>query len=363
MNRRDLILNIAAVALVSAGATGFDRNRVSAKDYDGAVAEMRSGLADHPQTIELIRYATLAASGHNAQPWRFHVAGDRVDILPDQTRRTPVVDPDDHHLFVGLGCAIENLALAAAACGSPGQVKFVSTGGGQISFNYTAGRPRPSPLFDAIAHRQSTRADYDGRLVLNDVLRKLSAAAATPGVDLVLITDRPRIDAVNDLVLRGNTAQRADPAFVDELKHWLRFNPRAALASGDGLFGMASGSPALPSMIGPAFFDLFAGVDSENAKYRSQMRSSAGLAVFVGARADAEHWVQVGRACQRFALQATVLGLKHAHVNQPVEVPSLRPELAALIGVPDRRPDIVMRFGHGPTLPYSARRPVRSVMV
>jgi hypothetical protein len=35
--------------------------------------------------------------------------------------------------------------------------------------------------------------------------------------------------------------------------------------------------------------------------------------------------------------------------------------LAALVGMPGRRPDIMMRFGYGPTLPFSARRPVEAV--
>ena len=69
-----------------------------------------------------------------------------------------------------------------------------------------------------------------------------------------------------------------------------------------------------------------------------------------------------GRACQRFALQATALGLKHAFLNQPIEVPALRPELAALVGLQGRRPDIVMRFGRGQDMPFSARRPVSAVI-
>ena len=47
---------------------------------------------------ELVRQATLAASSHNTQPWKFRVAEQSITILPDFTRRTPVVDPDDHHL-------------------------------------------------------------------------------------------------------------------------------------------------------------------------------------------------------------------------------------------------------------------------
>jgi hypothetical protein len=102
---------------------------------------------------------------------------------------------------------------------------------------------------------------------------------------------------------------------------------------------------------------------TENDKYARQIRSSSGLAVFVSEREDKEHWVRAGRACQRFALQATALGLKVAFVNQPVEVASLRPELARLVGMPGRRPDLVMRFGYGPALPFSARRPLGAVLV
>jgi hypothetical protein len=84
--------------------------------------------------------------------------------------------------------------------------------------------------------------------------------------------------------------------------------------------------------------------------------------VFASQKDNPEHWVLAGRACQRFALKATAMGMKHAFINQPVEVPSLRPILAALIGMPGRRPDILMRFGYGPSLPYSARRPVEAVL-
>ena len=46
-----------------------------------------------------------------------------------------------------------------------------------------------------------------------------------PGVDLVLLTDKPRIDRVRELVLDGNSTQMSDPAFMRELRSWLRFNP------------------------------------------------------------------------------------------------------------------------------------------
>ncbi len=331
-------------------------------DYNASVAATRARLAQHPQLRDLVRYATLAANGHNTQPWRFQVAADLIRILPDMSRRTPAVDPDDHHLFVSLGCAAENLALAVRARHRQGEALFSEANGGSVVFAFGDGSAPEPLLFDAINRRQSTRADYDGRPVAAADLQALAMAANTPGVDLVLITDRSQINRVRDLVVAGNSAQMAAPAFVRELKSWIRFSPRQAMASADGLFSATSGSPVLPAWLGPNLFDVAFKADAENDKYARQIASSAGLAVFVSERDDKEHWVRAGRACQRFALQATALGIKHAFVNQPVEVARLRPELAALVGLAGRRPDLVMRFGYGRALPFSARRPPEAVL-
>ena len=361
MNRRHMLIGGGSLAVVAGAAALGVRQTGSSANYDTAEQTLRATLAARPSDRDLIRYATLAPNSHNTQAWRFAAAPGTITIHPDFARRTPIVDPDDHHLFVSLGCAAENLALAAAARGMAGDLAFDPTAQ-SIAFAHRPSAPRPSPLFDAIPHRQSTRAEYDGRPVASDILAKLQAAAAIPGVDTVLITDRPRIDRIRDLVIAGNSAQLADPAFVDELKSWLRFSPRYALHTADGLYAAASGNPKFPEWIGQRAFDLFFTAKSENDKYARQLDSSAGVVVFSGQRDDRDHWVRTGRACQRFALQATALGLKHAFINQPVEVPSLRDDMAALAGIPGRRPDIVMRFGRGPLLPYSPRRPVASVM-
>ena len=93
------------------------------------------------------------------------------------------------------------------------------------------------------------------------------------------------------------------------------------------------------------------------------MRSSAGIAVFVGKAADKAHWVEVGRCYERFALQATALGIRNAFLNQPVEVAALRPQYASALGLTGLRPDLIVRFGRGPVMPASLRRPVEDVLV
>lgn len=364
MNRRQILTGGGALVIAGAGATHFGLQQMgSMEEYNASVAATRAALSARPEMRDLIRYATLAANSHNTQPWRFKIGDDGIEILPDVARRIAIVDPDNHHLFASLGCAAENLAIACGARGKPGELSFNPANDGAVVFAFGSGLPAPPAMFDAIPKRQSTRGDYDGRPISAADLHALIAAVAVPGVDLILITDRPQINRIRDLVVAGNNAQIADPAFVRELKAWLRFSPRQAMRTGDGLFSATSGNPILPAWLGPIMFDLVFQAKSENEKYARQLASTAGVAVFVAQKDDREHWVLAGRACQRFALQATALGLKHAFINQPVEVPSLRPELASFVGLPGRRPDIVMRFGYGPAMPYSARRPVEAVLV
>ena len=179
---------------------------------------------------------------------------------------------------------------------------------------------------------------------------------------MLLFTDRSWIEHFLPVLLAANTAQMADRAFVAKLKSWIRFGYADALATRGGLFTGASGNPVSPALLGRVVFDLAFTADGENAKYARQLRSSAGVAVFVAGQADKAHWMAVGRSCQRFALQATALGLRYAFLNQPVEVPSLRDGFAALAGIRGRRPDLVVRFGYGPGLPRSLRRAVRQVL-
>lgn len=362
MNRRSFVAGmIGGVALGGIGIWGWRASTGSMSEYTRYAAAQRTDLPQDPPLHDLIRYATLAPNSHNTQPWRCAVGKNSIGLLPDFSRSTPAVDPDNHHLFVSLGCAIETLRIAAEATGRPGDVNVEETGA--ASYVFSSGMPRPGPMFAAIPKRQSTRTDYDRRPVLAADLETLARAAAVPGAGLALITERPQLDRIRDLVVAGNDAQMADRAYLAELKHWLRFNPRTAMASGDGLFSASSGNPVLPDALGSRAFDLVFTADAENNKYRRWIDSSAGIAVFVGDREDKTHWIAVGRACQRFALAATSLGLRCSFVNQPVEVAGFRPELAEIVGASGKRPDLVMRFGYGPVTPFSLRRPVRAVLL
>ncbi|NIC05646.1 Tat pathway signal protein [Halomonas sp. DX6] len=312
---------------------------------------------------ELIRYATLAPSSHNTQCWRFRVTDDAIGILPDLSRRTPVVDPDDHHLYVSLGCAAENLSLAARAFGMSGEVTFHPAGDGEVRVTLTPCQPEPSPLFEAIPARQCTRTDYDGTPLVDNELSLLQAAGTGKGVSISLLTVREAMENVLEYVLQANSLQIGNRAFRQELENWIRFGGREAVEAGDGLFARSMGSPATPRWLGRWLFRTLFRQGAENAKVARQVRSSAGIAVFISAADDRAHWVEAGRCYQRFALQATALGICNAFINQPVEEASVRPAFAEALGLVGGRPDLVVRFGRGKAMPRSLRRPVEAVLI
>ena len=315
------------------------------------------------QKKEIIRYATLAPSGHNTQCWRFRLDNRSIAILPDLSRRTPVVDPDDHHLFASLGCAAENLVQAARAFGFMGNAEFSPAAGGGITVALERSNAEESTLFRAIPHRQCTRTDFDGKPLAPEELGLLESAGAGNGVAVVLLTERDAMERVLEYVVQGNTMQVNNPAFVSELESWIRFSDGEAIRNGDGLTARSTGNPPAPRWLGRLLFRAFFRAKPENDKCARHIRSSAGIAVFVSSVNSKDHWVEAGRCYERFALQATALGIRNAFVNQPVEESRLRPEFAKELGLGDQRPDFVVRFGRGREMPRSLRRRVESVLI
>ncbi|MDX2203035.1 MAG: Tat pathway signal protein [Hyphomicrobiaceae bacterium] len=329
--------------------------------YEAAVRLVWRPLDPAGGLGELVRAATLAANSHNTQPWRFKVAADRIGIHPDPARRCPAVDPDDHHLFATLGCAAENVVQAAGLLGLRATPRFDGAADAVV-IDIERGAPVRSALGEAIIQRQCTRAAYDGRPVSTEDLRMMQAAGSLDGVECLIVTETARIEGILEYIVQGNTAQMRDPAFMAELTSWIRFNDATAIAHMDGLSARSTGNPTMPPWLARRLLPFVLTETGENDKYAKQVRSSAGLAVLIAPSNDKAGWVAAGRAYERFALQATALDIRHAFLNQPVEVPSLRPKIAAYLGRGDRRLNLIVRFGRGPTLPYSLRRPVSAVM-
>lgn len=311
----------------------------------------------------LVESAVKAASSHNTQPWAFRLEPGRITVLPDFSRRCPIVDPDDHHLFASLGCAVENLVLAAQSVGLLAHAGF-DADTGEVPIELEATAPSMPELLHAIDVRQCSRSEYDGSALSATEARKLAEAGRDEGVSLRLLTGDRALGEVAEFVAAGNTTQFADQAWRAELRRWVRFEERSARTLGDGLYGPSMGRPAVPAWLGRLFMQMAFSVRQQNRNDVRHIRQSSAVAVLISERDDRWHWLQAGRCYERFALQAAALDLRTAFINQPVEDAVLRRQFAAYLGLgPEQRPDLLVRVGRGPLMPRSFRRPLDAVIV
>jgi hypothetical protein len=310
---------------------------------------------------ELVRHATLAASGHNTQPWKFAITDDAIEIHPDLARRLPAVDPDDRELWISLGCALENLLVAARAAGYAPEVIYPDTVD-LIRIRLTADSRHSSPLFDAIPTRQNTRSEYDGRPVKGANVDQVQAVPLEPGIALRLVTDPIELNTVLEYVSQGNLSQFADRAFMAELISWLRFNKKEALASRDGLYSGCAGRPQVPRWFGRLVVAWTKPQQQADAD-AEKVRSSPGSVVVTSQAEDKTAWVRVGQVYERMALTMTLLNIKSAFLNQPIEIPDLRGQFQTAMGLGHALPQLLLRFGYAEPMPRSLRRPVEQVLL
>lgn len=311
--------------------------------------------------LDLVRYATLAASGHNTQPWKFAIRRHGIEIHPDYSRRLPVVDPHDRELWISLGCALENLLTAAHATGYSAEVTYPDTSD-VIRVQIAPDTPQPGPLFDAISLRQTTRSVCDGRPVPVTDLDTLQSAPLEPGVSLHFLATPAERETALEYVDAGNLHQYADRAFVDELIAWLRFHKKEAMATLDGLYSRCSGNPEVPRWLGRMFVRSMKPQQQSDADAK-KLRSSSGAVVIASTSDNKTAWVRVGQVYERLALQMTASNITSALLNQPIEVAALRSQFQSALGLGASLPQLLVRFGYAAPMPRSLRRPVEQVLI
>ena len=363
LSRRDL-LKLAALTGVTVAGGHLLFTFAPWINYEQTAARTRQPITQSAdlsrQMREMIRYATLAANGHNTQPWTFVLREHTIEIHPDFSRRLPIVDPDHRELWISLGCALENLLIAARATGYTAQVTYPDQAD-FIRVALTEDAPQESPLFEAIPQRQNTRAEYDGQKLPAAEQAQLEALPLEPGVGLLFANSSAQMETLLDYVNQGNMSQYADPAFVEELIQWLRFNKKEANTLRDGLYTQCTGNPVVPRWLGQMFVSGMKPQQQADSDAR-KLRSSSGAVVIASESDDRTTLVRVGQVYERLALTMTSMGIRSAFLNQPIEVTGLRPQFQNAVGLGTSLPQLLVRYGYANPMPRSLRRPVEAVI-
>jgi len=317
----------------------------------------------------LVRYAVLAPSGHNTQPWRFVLSDHHVDVVADMSRALRMVDPHDREMTISCAAAAETLLAALRAFGLGGELLPLPQLDAPDVIARVALSPQPSggpidrKMLHAISSRRTVRRPYADTAVPAGVQTLMRETARPYGVELTLFDNAAIKDAVAELVVDADHIQFADPAFRQELASWM--HPLTSSA-GDGLAGPGFGFPDWATRAAATLFRVF---DMGSAVARMDRPSVLGaplLGVFATQGDTRAEWIATGRALAAVLHTLTMHGLVNAFLNQPIEVVGLRPKLASL-AAPGRTPQLLSRFGYlkeGVAMPpHAARRPLDEVLI
>lgn len=359
------------------GAAGATILSVPACGYYGS----ESGVAFEPWELDesgepafvAVRAAILAASPHNIQPWRFEVTEDRIELFEDRSKDLGAMDSLQREKHIGLGCAIENLVVAASHHGRRARVMLMPSADEShvATIELTSAAATDSPLYFVITERHTNRGPYlDGPAPagLNDALASQIEEASVRLKVLDAPADKARfreatIEATRAIIddVEMNEASHAWYRHTkDEIE---RFRDGTTLdATGNGstlrFFGKVTGRPSADS----------AGGYWLRATEGAQTTGSAFVILSSEDRSSRVQQLEVGRAFQRIHLWATSEGLALQPLNQLVErqdreitaglSPRFTEMLSGLVGEPSRA-QMLFRIGYAfEEAKRSPRRPL-----
>ncbi len=309
------------------------------------------------QLTFLVRWAVLAPSSHNSQPWRFSVRDEEIWVFADKSKWLKVADADERELHISLGCALENLLIAAQYFGYAPTVTYFPDGTDPHCIasirlpNQRETGGIKSGRFEALTQRHTNHKRFDGRPIPEITQKRLIDDCTEAGIFLLLTSDAEIKRKVDELIGRADAFQFADPAFREELGFWI----------GQGVFG----TPWLMSKLGQlAVTHLEMG--KSTARKDSELLMSAPIfALLCSSEDNRLTQVKVGQVFERIYLSATGEGLNIQPISQLCEVPEVKAELAGLIlPTPGLHVQQPFRLGHADAeKSHTPRRKVEEVLV
>ena len=338
-----------------------------------------------------MRAAILAASPHNTQPWLFKITDSSIDLYLDCRRYPGALDPYLREEHIGMGCALENLTLAAPANGYvasatllPGKLtQSVAYPEHELvaQVGLAPGQKQQSELYDAIPYRHTNRNAYHLRPVPAGFVEEIRQLASNEAdVKICMFTTDEDRNRIVDMISKANDIVYADPQVQLGSERWVRMDWSDVQKFRDGLIMDESGQPPLTVASikflppqGRSF--AFRHKLLPTMSYKDLLHATPLFgAIAVRDRYDSEQCLRAGRIWQRIHLLTTARHLAGRPVNEAVELvdhqrslnqePQALADLSALIGENGWQPTLMFRLGYPVRqVSPSPRRPVNDVLL
>lgn len=357
--------------------------------YEGPAFEPWKDWNNHRRrgALGMISAAILASNPHNSQPWLFRYSGrprhSQIEFYADMKRGLRSIDPYLREMHIGLGCALENLIIAAGGAGLiPRLTMFPDVGNASLiaRIDLTPGVSVADAHLRAIGDRRTNRSSYDRAqdlppAVLDAFQRqvkhpatclKMFPAESTEGV----LFAEGTIDATAKFI--------ADEEMVRDSHRWFRATLQEMNDKRDGPALIEMGMPEWKTRVALALPDSWLGDWGKNWLQMTEhqhCRTTPRFGIIaVNDRQDRAQLLEAGRLWQRLHLEATLQGIAMHPLNQMMEIYDrdcsnnyisiAGARLDRMMGDGDWRPVFGFRCGFAsqPATP-SARRGVSEILV
>jgi hypothetical protein len=307
----------------------------------------------------LLRAAATAPSMHNTQPWRFRFTDEAVEVYRDRDRELPAEDPDNRMLHLALGAAVFNLRVAAAHLGYGTRPRATHDNGRpdlvvEVELGPAdAGVESLAALHPVLPQRRTNRNPYLDRRVPDDVRKLLSLSAELEGAGLDWVDDLVRLHYLRLTTAEADMEDGFDQARTSERRRWV---------GGDrSTEGVPSSALGPRSRIRSTPVRDLAATPADARRPAAEFEAHSQLAVLSTGRDTPDEWLRAGQAMERVLLEATAHGVATSLLNQAIEHRQLRWLVRDPLGAWNQ-PQAVIRFGYGPPVPPTPRRPIADVV-
>lgn len=302
----------------------------------------------------LVKFAILAPSSHNSQPWKFQIARNRIYLLPDFERALPHSDQNHRQLFISLGCALENLLVAADYYGFETSWAYQETNHAiEVSFNRVREHTNNGThLIFAIPKRHTNRNKYAEKLPDESFLEKLKSYS-TANNQILFVRDKEAKNNIAEIVGEALIAAMDDKLFRKELSEYLKSN---ITHSSVGMPGFGLGIPTPVSLFAPTlirYVNMNKLTKKQDAELLKQYTPVFGI--IATSEDNIKSWIEAGKLYQKIALSAEQEGLKTAPMAAAIQIGDFYKALQHALGI-TQRPQVFFRMGYSTAQVMSSPR-------
>ncbi len=315
--------------------TNYSAWHVNSQDFSAKWSDLQ-------KLVFFARYAILAPSGHNTQPWQIstqaktlNVAVNRAHFLSIDGSGLLSVEP-----YISIGTFIEMFVLAGRGFGYEVAVELFPNPGQVVRFSIAGATNVQPSLLEAIKQRASNRNMFVQTPINSNSLSEITAHNLS-GVTAHIITERADINFVAQQTEDAIKSIMSNPLYRKELSSWVRTNFTRQY---DGMPGFTHGFGNLKALFAKPGVRFGAKL-GPHAKRSAELIQNSGTLVIVGCQDNQKStFVNAGRLYSHICVLAQNTGLASSALGASVLNSATRDQVKQHFKIAER-PVIVLRLG------------------